>query len=133
MPMSALTHGKRSRRYWCCAAAALMLAATQARAQINPFRAGRHEARLSEQDLDLLQSSANQLNRAPGVAVGATVRWSNPKTGSHGTASVERIFKQRGMICHLLRHEVYPLGEPQPRRYDLTWCLTADGEWKVLN
>ncbi len=131
MPMALLMQGKGPRWYWICAAAALMLIAPQAHAQINPF-VGRHEPRLSGHDLGLLMSSINQVNRAPAVAIGTTAGWSNPNTGDHGTSTVKRIFQERGMTCHLLRHEIFSRGEPQPRRYDLTWCLTADGEWKIL-
>lgn len=131
MPRTLPTQGNGSRRYWFCAVAALMLMGTQAQAQINPFRSGRNEPRLSSQDFDLLMSSANEANRAPAVAVGTTAAWKNPQTGSHGTSKVERIFQQKGMTCHLLRQDVFVRGAPQARRYDLTWCLTPSGEWKI--
>lgn len=133
MPISMLMQANGSRRYWCRAALLLVLTATQARAQISPFRSGRRETRLSPEDLDRMLSSTNQLNRAPGVSVGSKADWTNPKTGSHGTSTVERIFRQNGMTCHLVRHEVFAHGETQPRRFDLPWCLTPGGEWKVAN
>lgn len=132
MPISVLARATGSRRYWFRVAAALVLTAAQARAQVNPFRAGRSETRLPPEDLDRMLSSANQLNREPGVAVGSKASWSDPKTGNHGTSSVERIFKHNGMTCHLLQHETFVREEPQLRRFELTWCLTPAGEWKVL-
>jgi hypothetical protein len=133
MPISMLTQASGSRRSWFRAAAALVLTATQARAQVNPFRSGRYETRLSPEDIDRMLSSANQVNRTPGVAVGSKASWGDPKTGSHGTSTVERIFKQNGMTCHLVRHETFVRGDAQPRHFDLTWCLTPADEWKVLN
>ncbi len=118
-------------RYWVFAAVAFTLMAPQAQAQINPF-VGRSEPGLSSHDLDLMMGSVNRVNLAPHVAVGTTAAWSNPKTGDHGTSTVERIFHEHGRTCHLLRHDIVSREEPQPQRYYLTWCQTPDGAWKIL-
>jgi hypothetical protein len=109
----------------------VVLAVAPAAAQINPFRSGRTEAGLSGEDVDLLLSSVNALNRSKDVAVGSSESWRNPATGSRGTSSVIQILNRAGMTCHRVRHEVAARGSTVPRRYDLTWCLTPGGEWKM--
>jgi hypothetical protein len=113
-------------------AVVLLLASLPAAAQINPFRSGRTEAGLSGEDSDLLFSSVNQLNRRKNVAVGSSESWRNPATGSHGTSSVTQILERSGMTCHRVHHKVSARGARTPRQYDLTWCLTPEGEWKTL-
>jgi hypothetical protein len=113
-------------------AALLVTSPLPAMAQVSPFWSTRYGPRLSSADLDLLLSSVNRLNRMPGVAVGSMSSWRDPATGTHGTSVVERIFHHQGMTCHGLRHQVYLRGQATPRRYDLTWCRTAEDEWKLL-
>jgi hypothetical protein len=114
------------------AASVLLLASVPAAAQINPFRSGRTEAGLSGEDSDLLLSSVNALNRRRDVAVGSSESWRNPATRSHGTSSVTQILQRSGMTCHQVRHEVSARGARTPRQYELTWCLTPEGEWRIL-
>jgi hypothetical protein len=109
----------------------LLYAHAPASAQINPFRSGRVEAGLSPQDTDILLSSVNQLNRRTDIAVGTSESWSNPATGSHGTSSVTGLLERSGMACHRIQHEVSARRAKTPRQYDLTWCLTQSGEWKI--
>jgi len=99
--------------------------------QINPFRSGRSQSRLTAEDLALLDASIDQLNTDPHLSVGAQKDWSNPATGSHGQSVVTRIFPDRQRPCHQMRHEAYPLGGTQVRTYILTWCRAPDGQWKV--
>jgi len=105
--------------------------APPAMGQINPFRSGRSETRLTKSDLELLEASVSQLNRDPRLRVGAQTDWSNPATGSHGRSVVTRIFSDGQRPCHEMRHEAYPLGSAPVRTYSLTWCRTSDGQWKI--
>ncbi|MGE4046994.1 MAG: hypothetical protein AB7F35_19185 [Acetobacteraceae bacterium] len=101
-----------------------------ASAQINPFWAGRNDPRMSAEDNNLLLASIDRLNRRKNVDVGASDSWRNPQTGSHGTSSVTGIFQRSGMTCHRMRHEISTRGD-SPEPYDLTWCLTPEGAWKI--
>jgi hypothetical protein len=116
-----------------CVMFVLVLAAMPATAQINPFRSGRTETGLSGEDSGLLLSSVNRLNSRKNVEVGSTESWRNTATGNHGASSITQIFNKAGMTCHRVRHEVSAQGAAGPRHYDLTWCLTADGEWKIAD
>lgn len=110
----------------------LILQAVPAAAQFTPFMFdNRYGQRLSSGDWDLMLSSINTLNRGMQVEVGSANKWNNPRTGSRGTTSVTQIVRQNGMICHLLRHQVSIRGSMPLRVYDLKWCLTPDGAWKV--
>ncbi len=109
----------------------LLLMAFPAAAQVNPFWSNRTGPRLSQSDQAKLLSSIDQLNHAPNLHVGSKQSWNDPTSGNHGTNSVTRIFQSGGMDCHLLRHELSLKGRAQPRIYNLTWCLTPDGEWKI--
>ena len=114
-----------------CAGLILIFASTAANAQINPFKSSRTGPTLSATDLDLLGDSISRLNRTPTLAVGAEDQWSNPATGSHGSSAVTRIFMDGRRPCHAMHHELYAQGATQPRNYDLTWCRTSDGQWKI--
>ena len=102
-----------------------------ASAQINPFRSGRTEPGLSNEDLDLLIASANQLNNGKNVKVGSSENWRNPSTGSYGNASVTQILNRDGSPCHRLHHEFTPRASNSHRTADLIWCRTFAGEWKI--
>jgi surface antigen len=118
--------------HWAFAVLCLGLSmAPPAIGQINPFRSGRSETRLTASDLALLEASVSQLNNDPHLAVGAQKDWSNSATGSHGQSVVTRIFSDGQHPCHQIRHEAYPLGGATARTYTLTWCRTPDGQWKT--
>ena len=110
----------------CCG-----LMASQADAQINPFKSNRTGPTLSATDLDLLGDSVRRLNTNPQLQVGAHDDWSNPATGSHGTSEVTKIFMSGKRPCHAMHHEISPQGRTPLTPYDLTWCLASDGKWKI--
>ncbi len=113
-------------------AMALLLAVPlPALAQINPFRSSKYGPQLSGDDLNQMLASIARLNAESSIRVGASEGWSNPATGSHGSSTVARIFNSAGLPCHLLHHEIAAQGRTPPRPYDLTWCRTADGTWKI--
>jgi hypothetical protein len=114
-----------------CAGLSLVLSSVPASAQINPFKSDRSGATLSATDLDLLGASIGRLNRNPKLEVGAEEEWSNPATGSHGSSAVTRIFMDGHRPCHAIHHEVSAQGRTPPRNYDLTWCRSTDGNWKI--
>jgi hypothetical protein len=109
----------------------LLLAAFPAAAQVNPFWSNRTGPKLTQTDQDKLLSSIDQLNRSTDLHVGSKQSWSDPASGSHGTNSVSRIFQSGGMHCHLLHHEISMKGLARPRAYNLTWCQTPEGAWKI--
>jgi hypothetical protein len=107
------------------------LMASQAYAQINPFRSNRTGPTLSATDLDLLGDSISKLNTTPQLQVGAKDDWSNPATGSQGTNEVTKIFTAGKLPCHAMHHDVSAEGRTPVRTYDLTWCRASDGKWKI--
>lgn len=112
---------------------ALTLIAGSAFAQINPWRGSKAGEFLSADDLDALLASVNQLNRSANVAVGAAEPWRNPRSGSQGVSTITGLTQHGGMNCHVIRHQFSVRKSTTPSQYDLTWCLTPAGEWKILN
>ena len=121
------------RRLWHCfwvAFAVCVLFAVAPQAQINPFR-GSGSRGLSPEDNQLLFESVARLNAAEPSKVGSSEAWSNPQTKTSGTSTVLRVFHSGGMVCHLVRHHIVVAGTPPGRDYQLTWCRTPSGEWKI--
>lgn len=102
-----------------------------ASAQINPFRSNRQGPKLSGDDHTLLFESISKLNTTQPLHVGDSDTWSNPKTNSSGTNTVEQILTESGMPCHKLRHHIVVQGREPGRNFVLTWCRTSQGEWKT--
>jgi surface antigen len=122
----------RPRQLRCLSAAlaVCVLLSAAAQAQINPFR-GSGSRGLSPEDNQLLFESVARLNAAEPSKVGSSEAWSNPQTKTSGTSTVLRVFHSGGMVCHLVRHHIVVAGTPPGRDYQLTWCRTPSGEWKI--
>ena len=118
----------RSPRCLSAALAAFVLLPAAAQAQINPFRGG---PGLAPEDNRLLFDSIERLNAAEPAKVGRSEAWSNPQTNTSGTSTILRVFHSRGMVCHLVRNHIVVAGHPQGHDYQLTWCRTPSGEWKI--
>jgi hypothetical protein len=124
--------GMRTRLTVIAAVSLLLSFSTQqATAQINPFRGSRYAA-ISQEDNRLMFGSIDRLNRTEPLHVGQSESWSNPKTGSSGTSTVERIYRSDGMTCHLLRHRIVVQNREPGRTFNINWCQTASGEWKSV-
>lgn len=121
-------HKLLARLTLCLPLAAL---AAPGQAQINPFGWQLNQRSLSSDDLTLLFDSTAHLNAMPAVAVGASNAWNNEQTGSSGTTTVTRVYQSGSMPCHDLRYALRPQGQQPPRIYDMTWCKTDDGQWKI--
>ena len=118
----------RSARCLSATLAAFVLLPAAVQAQINPFRGG---PGLSPEDNRLLFESIERLNAAEPAKVGRSEAWSNPQTNTSGTSTILRVFHSRGMVCHLVRNHIVVAGHPQGHDYQLTWCRTPSGEWKI--
>jgi len=106
---------------------------TSAQAQrnpLNPFGPGRGP-RLNNDDFQLLDDSAARLLNKTNLAPGQEESWSNPTTGSSGTVTVTRSFARHGLNCQALRYRVSLKTVATPRIYDLDWCKTEKGEWRI--
>ena len=112
----------------CCA-----LGIAGAAAQISPFRAGPNAPRLGAGDMDMIWRSADALNADPAAQPGASRAWHNPRTQDSGTVTLQRRFVRQGLPCHALHYTVSVRTEPTPRRYDVIWCRTQAGAWKIAN
>jgi surface antigen len=108
---------------------AFVLLPVAAVAQVIPFQ-GNFGPGLSPQDNQMMFDSAARLNATEPSKVGQSDSWSNPQTKSSGTSTILRVFRSGGMPCHLVRHQIVA-GRPSARKYQLTWCRTSSGEWKI--
>jgi len=115
----------------CALAAALLLGASAADAQINPFRSSRHASGLSKEDVAKVSEASGRLNHKEPIHVGDSEAWSNPTSGNSGKVTVTRLFKYSGMACHGVRYDLSYKSPQQARSYDADWCRTKTGEWKV--
>jgi surface antigen len=119
----------RSPRFLSVALAALAVLPVAALAQVIPFQ-GNFGPGLSPRDNQMMFESVARLNAAEPSKVGQSDSWSNPQTKSSGSSTIMRIFRSGGMPCHLVRHQVVAV-RPPARNYQLTWCRTSAGEWKI--
>ena len=126
---------KRRIRTWACLMAAVgqALAAAPAGAQMDTFGLNLAEPKLTQSDFQMLWDSASNLNEAPSPQPGDSRSWKNPQSGNFGQVALERVFQSDNMPCHALRYTFTIAADPQPRVYDINWCRTSDGAWKILN
>jgi surface antigen len=83
-------------------------------------------ARMNREDTGMLTRNYQQaLDSLPD---GHTNAWTNPKTGSSGTATPLKTTKEKGMTCRLL--EITNQAGGLSGRSELTFCKTKDG-WKI--
>jgi surface antigen len=109
--------------------AALGLRPVIALAQVIPFQ-GNFGPGLSPQDNQMMFESVARLNATEPSKVGQSDSWTNPQTKSSGTSTIVRVFRSGGMPCHMVRHSIVAV-RPPTRNYQLTWCRTPAGEWKI--
>jgi len=117
-------------------AAALALVTAPAmpvRAQFNPFGTRATRQSLTSEDFTMLSNSAARLNAAEPARVGQSETWSNPRSGSSGDVTLTRIFHYRGLTCHALRYKFTIRSQPTARTYNVNWCLTPEGDWKIAS
>ncbi len=115
---------------------ALMLTVVLAAPASAQFSLGwntRNGTRLAGDDVDLLLAGVAKLNGTAGLKVGDSDDWSNPKTGSYGSAAITSLFQSQGLSCHGVHHEIVASGQTPPTPLDTTWCLAPDGKWKMKN
>lgn len=110
--------------------AALALDAGPAAAQISPFGRGPNVQRLTNADRQMLWQTATDLNEAPSARPGDSRSWHNPQSGNSGEVTLDRVFRSDGMPCHALRYAITRRASA-PQTYNLTWCRTDAGEWKI--
>jgi surface antigen len=91
---------------------------------VNPF--DRSAAKLDEADWDLLKGAVRTVLEKQ--EVGATADWSSATSGKAGRATLLKTFTRDGMVCGQVQHE-FTKGDGQS--YQLPFCKTADGSWKV--
>ncbi len=124
---------RESSRYWSTllACAIFALSAGAASAQINPFTG--KDLLLSESDVAVIGEVAGGLISGTVVPTGTKLQWHNGETHRRGTIEVLGSSQQDGRPCHKLRYTV-PVKPPAgSRAYDLNWCKTADGDWKIVS
>ena len=117
-------------RYLFVALAACVLLAEAVQSQVMPF-GGKFDSGLSPNDRRLLFDSVARLNATEPSRVGFSEGWSNRQTQTSGISTILRVFRSRGMACHLVRHHIVVIGQGRARDYRLTWCRTSTGEWKI--
>jgi surface antigen len=100
-------------------------------AQINPFGLDPNTASLTDEDWRLLSEATVTLNRAPNAAAGETRSWSNAVSGDSGKVSVMRVFQSNGATCHAVRYAILFPHRSTPQEYNVNWCRTTNGQWKI--
>ena len=83
------------------------------------------ESGLLPQDFEIMSAQAATLYKNGNPRKGATTRWKNDASRSHGT--VELVAIQQN--CALLRHIVYPKGIKTAREIRMRRCKTTEGKW----
>ncbi|QEX19082.1 hypothetical protein FRZ44_43940 [Hypericibacter terrae] len=96
----------------------------QAGPLVDPF--GHTSYNLSEWDWGLLKQSVREV--LEGQQVGASIDWDDPLTGKAGRATLLDVFTRDGMRCGQVEH-VFTKGGG--RAYQLPFCETSDGSWKI--
>jgi surface antigen len=91
---------------------------------INPFNS--EAIGLSKADTELMKGALKSVLDAK--KAGATAEWKSASTGRAGRATSLKIYKQGGMDCANVKHDFTAGGGAT---YQLPFCLTADGKWKV--
>lgn len=123
---------KPSLRLLLCLGLALpLLVSSPAPAQFIPAPLGNvFPEAMTHDDLTALSTAAAKLYTPETATVGATERWSNPKTGNSGIVTLTRQFEHKGMPCRRIEHKV-KFGASE-QTYAMNRCRVATGEWKLL-
>ena len=112
--------------------ALLVLAASPAEAQVDPFHTVRGKW-LEPSDLALLGAAAEHLLDAQVPAIGAVEKWSNAETGAAGSVAylgpTTSVVQGKRQACRKLHYEASVKGRPEERRINLEWCRQPDGNW----
>ena len=80
-------------------------------------------------DLELMQQKA-QVEMADKPA-GTVLKWSNEKSGNSGAVVLIQSSEIDGLPCREILHIIKLKADSFARRYALTICNTAEGEWKM--
>ena len=117
-------------------AAAFLLLAGSAQAQINPFKSNRGAPRLADTDVTLLAQTGKKLLGDTAPTKGSSETWQNDATGAAGNVSyvgpTSRTVGTTKYACRRLRYEVTLKGRKTPRSTRAVWCHMPDGTWKLL-
>ncbi len=122
--------GKRAGVLGTVLLGAALACGTAARAQVSPF-AGDTSKGLTEGDLELLLRATHTINHGTLLRPGQSRSWTNPDSGAHGEVEFVRTTQDEGMACHQLHNTIYVADRTDPGAYDLNWCLTPSGAWKI--
>lgn len=107
----------------------LILPAATAQA-INPF--GRSGFDLTRDDIALLNEATKPFFDDADIPVGTVRKWNNSRSGNGGSAMLLDRFKQGGMPCRRIQHDIKVRRVRDPFRFIIDRCLVADGTWKML-
>ena len=102
-------------------------------AQLNPFGWDPNTALLTDEDWRLVWEETVSLNRTPDAAAGETRAWTDAASGNSGKVTLTRVFESNGMTCHALRYTISFSGKPVPQDYNLNWCRTSAGQWRIAS
>jgi hypothetical protein len=99
-------------------------------AQLNPFRSRTRGLDLTSGDYEFAGEAVQRLNQNRSVQPGQQESWENPATGARGTATFLRQFTSRGMTCNQIRSDIEDFAR-RTASYELNWCKTPDGRWRL--
>lgn len=99
----------------------------------SPYAQGRSRLNtgLNSADLQAMGAVAARLYQQDNVANGTTDHWANPKSGNRGSVTVVRSFTNAANPCREVRYVIQLHNRRGARSYNLNWCRTAAGVWKI--
>lgn len=103
------------------AATALVAPAVSAQTLSKTLR----ESRLTPGDFEAMDAAGRALYETAAPQVGKTVSWSNPESGSQGTARLDAM----DGACATLLNTVQPGGDAPARSFRQRMCKAASGQW----
>ncbi|MEM8730458.1 MAG: hypothetical protein AAGF79_11120 [Pseudomonadota bacterium] len=80
---------------------------------------------LTQDDINVMSSTAAELYQTGTPQVGRTSAWSNPDTGARGEATLTGFASN----CADIRHVVFTQRRPEAQQFVFRNCKTADGNW----
>ena len=87
---------------------------------------------LSGADMAVMEDAAKHISHAPSAA-GRPEHWNNPQTGHSGTITFVRDLRKQKMPCRLFRYRFFTGGTNDGNPYALTWCVTPQNSWQIVN
>jgi surface antigen len=115
--------------------AAILILASAAHAQVNPYRSSKNAPHLDDQDMTLLDEASHRILDAATPAKGAVETWRNEASGASGkiyyVGPIKQTVRRTEYECRRLQYDVSVKGRERPHSTTVNWCREVDGTWKL--